>query len=617
MCGFAALFEAGRTFPDNLIQAIDRDLYHRGPNSGGSYVEPGLALVFRRLAILDPEARSDQPFWDKSRRYVLLFNGEIYNYKSLRSALAAEGVTFCTSGDTEAIVEGFAHWGERIFERLEGMFALMLVDTKERVAFAARDPFGIKPLYITRSGPFFGAASEMRPLRRATGRTEVDPEALSELVLFRFAAGRHSNLKGIEMLPGGTLARFSLAGGGYRETRFADPLDTIEPDDSIGPDEALRMADEALSTSVEAHLQSDVGYSLQLSGGVDSSLILALATEKEGHEVESYSVRMLGTRFDESEYRAPIIERYRPVHHEIDIGPEQFTEALPKAIRHMEGPSAHMGCVMLMLLCEQIGKTHRVVLTGEGADELFGGYAWYGQWRRLRLFGQLAPLVPGPLWPLLSRYSYVKRFSRYEPPVISSVFTDLDNLQTVFPHMMPKPGAREAASRRFSDFRDKLLAVDQSSYLSSHLLRQDKMSMAASVEARVPFTHYPLAKVINRLPRQVRIRDGETKPLLKQIARKWLPAEVVDRRKVGLNLPIRVWLEDATGFGRYLELLTEPNSRINAYADRHALLKLVERFRRGETLPTFQVLAQSINIELWLRSLEQDGITSALSSTAA
>ena len=565
-----------------------------------------MALVFRRLAILDPQARSDQPFWDQSHRYVLVFNGEIYNYKDLRRALESAGVTLRTMGDTEVIAEGFARWGERIVEMLEGMFAFVLVDTKERTVFAARDPFGIKPLYIARSGTFFGAASEARPLRRATGRTEVDPEALSELVLYRFAAGRHSNFKGIDLLPGGTLARFSLDDGSYRESRFADPLDSIDPDESISEKDALQMTEEAVAASVETHLQSDVGYSIQLSGGVDSSLILALATEKAGQSVESYSVRMLGTRFDESEFRRPVIDRYRPIHHEIDLGSEQFADALPKAIHHMEGPSAHMGCVMLMLLCEQIGKSYRVVLTGEGADELFGGYAWYAQWRRLQLLGRLAPLVPELLWPALNRYSYVRRFSRYQAPVIASVFTNLDSLQAVFPHFMPKPGAREAAAGRFRDFRDKLLAVDQSSYLSSHLLRQDKMSMAASVEARVPFTHYPLAKVINRLPRGIRIHDGDTKPVLKAMARKWLPPEVVDRRKVGLNLPIRVWLGDEKGFGRYLEMLGESNTRIGAYADIKAIRGLVDRFRADETRPTFQVLAQCINIELWLRSLDAD-----------
>ena len=606
MCGFATLFDAGRTFPQSLLSDIDRDLFHRGPNSGGQYVDTGLALIFRRLAILDPLARSDQPFWDQGRRYVVVFNGEIYNYKSLRRALEAEGVALRTTGDTEVIVEGFARWGESMLDKLEGMFAFVLLDTRERLVYAARDPFGIKPLYITRAGKFFGAASEARPLRRATGRTQVDPEAFSELVLYRFAAGRHSNFKNIDLLPGGTLARFAIDDGSYRETRFADPIDTIDSDESIDEKTAIMLAEEAVTASIETHLQSDVGYSIQLSGGVDSSLILGIATEKAGQRIESYSVRMLGTRFDESEYRAPVVERYKPIHHEIDLGSTDFADALPKAIRRMEGPSAHMGCVMLMLLCEQIGKSYRVVLTGEGADELFGGYAWYAQWRRLRLMGRFAPLVPEFIWPALSRYSYVRRFSRYQAPVITSVFTELDGLQSVFPDFMPKPGAREAATARFRDFRDKLLAVDQSSYLSSHLLRQDKMSMAASVEARVPFTHYPLSKVINRLPRAIRIKDGETKPVLKAIARKWLPADVVDRRKVGLNLPIRLWLGDDKGFGRYLEILTESNARIGHYADLKAIRTLVDRFRSGEDRPTFQILAQCINIELWLRSLETD-----------
>lgn len=604
MCGFAAFFERERVFPETLLSQADRDLLHRGPDSAGRYAEKGAAIVFRRLSIIDPEARSDQPMKDRTGRYVLAFNGEIYNYKSLRQELIQAGVALRTEGDSEAIVEGFARWGEAVFAKLDGMFALVLYDTERNLAWAARDPLGIKPLYVARHGKGIGFASEMRPLRRFTGRTEVDDDALAELLIFRFAAGRLSNLKGVELLPGGTALRFSLGDSGLAERRFADLADTFRPDPTISPKEAERIAEEALTRSLEAHLQSDVGYAVQFSGGVDSSLVLALATEKAGRRLDSYAVNLPDEGHDEARFRVPVVERYRPQHTEVALDGMRFADELPRAVTHMEGPTPHFGCVMLMALCGQIKQKHKVLLTGEGADEFFGGYERYARWREMRRYGRMARLVPEPFWPLLKRYSYLRRFSRNDPAVVSSIYFDFLSLQRLFPGLAPKPGAREAVAARFADFRDRMLAVDQTSYLASLLMRQDKMAMAESIEARVPFAHFPLARVLNRLPREIRVPGGETKPLLKTIARRWLPKEVVDRRKVGLTLPLGAWLKDEKGLGRYLEHLTAADCRLAAWARPGVLRRAVEDFRRAPESPGVPPLAHLINLELWLRSLD-------------
>lgn len=606
MCGFAAFFERGRNFPQSLLRQAGSDLLHRGPDSAGLHVEDGAAIVFRRLSIIDPDARSDQPLSDRSGRYVLAFNGEIYNYRQLRAELAEAGVPLRTQGDSEVIVEGFARWGESLFEKLEGMFAIILFDTRDRRVWAARDPLGIKPLYFARSGQAIGFASEMRPLRRFLGRTEVDPDALAELLVFRFAAGRLSNLKDIELLPGGMLLRFDLDGAKVTERRFADVAETFRNGESIPPGEAEAVSEQALMRSVEDHLQSDVGYAVQLSGGVDSSLVLALAASKTDRRVDSYGIALPDTAYDESRYRTLVVERYKPAHTEVALGAADFADALPRAVAHMEGPTPHFGCVMLMLLCRRIRERHKVVLTGEGADEFFGGYERYARWRELRRFGRIARLVPDSFWPLLKRYSFLRRFSRHDPAIVASVYFDFLGLQRLFPGLLPRPGARETVAGKFSDFRDRMLAVDQASYLSSLLMRQDRMAMAESVEARVPFAHFPLAKILNRLPRSVRVPGGETKPLLKAIARRWLPGEVVDRRKVGLTLPLGQWLQDGNGLGRYLQLLAAPDCRLAAWAEAGALRRLVDEVRRGPAAPGLPPVMHLINIELWLRSLEAE-----------
>jgi asparagine synthase (glutamine-hydrolysing) len=601
MCGLAALFEPGRRFDPALLAGIEDDLFHRGPDSGGCVSEPGVALVFRRLAILDPGSQADQPMSDASGRCSLVFNGEIYNYRALRRALEQEGVCLRTSGDTEVVLEGYLRWGEDVLGRLEGMFAFCLVDRERGVALAARDPLGIKPLYMTHTGTTVAFASEMRPLF-CLCPPQVDEEALAELITFGWAAGRLSNCQGIERLPGGTLVTVPLAGGVPTERRYCDPLETLCPDSKLSRANAEERVHEALGESVKAHLASDVGYAVQLSGGVDSSLVAALAQEETAGKLASFAVSLGDHPYDEGRYREMVVQRYGLDHHEVAITAADYAQALPRAVRHMEGPLPHGGCVTLMLLCERIRKHTKVVLTGEGADEMFGGYQRYGIWNKTRWQERLSRLLPvrflPPLWPVAG----IRRMGGLDAAAYASVYHDFRAVQKVFPGLVPKPGAREAASRRFSDFRARLFAVDQAAYLESLLVRQDKMSMAASVEARVPFVHMPLLRLVNSLPHVLRAPGGDTKPLLKRIAERHLPHDLIHRRKIGLWLPYEEWFADAKGAGGYLDDLTGPDSRLAAYAEKGKLTVLVDRCRAGARSSGL-VLERLVGVELWLRSL--------------
>ncbi len=601
MCGLVALFEPGRRFDPALLAGMEDDLFHRGPDSGGCVSEPGLALVFRRLAIIDPGSQADQPMSDASGRCSLVFNGEIYNYRALRLALEQEGAHLRTSGDTEVVLEGYLRWGEDVLNRLEGMFAFCLVDRERGVALAARDPLGIKPLYMVHTGTTVAFASEMRPLFRLQS-PQVDEAALAELITFGWAAGRLSNCRGIERLPGGTLVTVPLAGGVPAERRLCDPLETLRPDSGPGRVDAEEQVREALSDSVKAHLASDVGYAVQLSGGVDSSLVAALAQEETSGKLASFAVSLGDHPYDEGRYRDMVVQRHGLDHHEVAISAADYASALPRAVRHMEGPLPHGGCVTLMLLCERIRKHTKVVLTGEGADEMFGGYQRYARWRKTRWQERLARLLPArflpPLWPVAG----MRRLGGLDAAAYACVYHDFRAVQRAFPGLVPKPGAREAASRRFTDFRDRLFAVDQAAYLESLLVRQDKMSMAASVEARVPFVHMPLLRLVNNLPHTLRAPGGDTKPLLKRIAERHLPHELIHRRKIGLWLPYEEWFADANGAGGYLDDLTGSESRLAAYAEKEKLAALVEKCRTGARSAGL-VLERLVGVELWLRSL--------------
>ncbi len=601
MCGFAAFLEPGRTFPAGLLDGAESDLAHRGPDGVGRLVEPGFALVFRRLAILDPSPAADQPMTDAEAGLTLVFNGEIYNYRALRAELAATGARFRSDGDSEVVLAGYARWGEAVFDRLEGMYALVIIDRRRGLAVATRDPFGIKPLYMARSGAVTAFASTMRPLRRLVG-TRLDGRALAELLTFGFAAAPLANLEGIERVPGGTVVRVPLAGGEPTRHRFHDVIDGIG-----GTRDLARAEDavhDALARSVEAHLASDVGYALQLSGGVDSGLVAALAARAAPGGIASYAVNLAPSPHDEGAHRRPVVARLGLDHTEVPIDGRGFADALPRAVEHMEGPLPHMGCAMLMLLCDRVRARTKVVLTGEGADEMFGGYRRYAIWRKLALQERIARAMPAALLPDRSPFRGILRLVGRDAAVDAGAYIDVRALQRLFPALVPSAGAREAASGRFHDMRRRLFAVDRAAYLESLLLRQDKMAMAASVEARVPFVHVPFARILDRVPLGTLAPGGVTKPLLKSIAARYLPASVIHRRKVGLTLPFDDWLADPRGLGRALDDLAAPDARIAQWGEAKAIRERVEAFRRGERGGLGLLLVRLLNVETWLRSLD-------------
>jgi asparagine synthase (glutamine-hydrolysing) len=369
----------------------------------------------------------------------------------------------------------------------------------------------------------------MRPLCRFVP-VSVDPQALSELLTFRFAAAPRSNLSGIERVPPGTHLHWKPDGSRAVAT-FRRGIDTLDPTWAPSLEEAVEVTHDALVRSVRDHMQSDVGFALQLSGGIDSALIAAIAAKESGTRLASYGILLEDKKYDESPYRAAIVETYGLDHTEVPVTGRMFADALPAANAAMEGPTPHLGCVALMLLCREIAKRHKVVLTGEGADELFGGYYRYQIWPELARRDRLGRLAPPWFWRATRRWAHLASLSRAgDGALLGAVFHDVDATLRLFPGLPFTGGSRTAVARAFPDFRHRMLATDQTAYLESLLLRQDKMSMASSVEARVPFTHLPLwARPFNRISLDLRMPEGRPSRCLKPLLARYLPSRHVDR----------------------------------------------------------------------------------------
>jgi asparagine synthase (glutamine-hydrolysing) len=591
MCGFLAAF--GPNIPSLRPRLTDLAslLGHRGPNSTRVYSDPQSLIVFHRLAIQDVSAHSDQPMVDTEGRFILAFNGEIYNYQTLRRSLMSH-CQFRTDGDTEVLLNGLVLEGVRFLDRVEGMFALVLWDTERRTILAARDPFGVKPLYFVQGEDSLVFASEPRPLRLLVD-DEVCPDDLAEMLVFRHVSNQRSGFRRIRCLrPGHYLT------GTYSEhatVTFADPVALFGQRGGDGSDqEWTDRTEQQLQESVQHQTLSDVGYSVQLSGGVDSSLLSVMCERAHRGSLDSYGAHIVDYENDERAYRERVVSSHGLNHQEVEISAIGYADAFPDAIHALDAPSPHYGCVALYLVARAIARTHRVVLTGEGADEMFGGYSRYSR---------------------VGEFLSVTQFENEDVPpsrdsvLMACVYTSPDRIYRMFPDLDFSFRHRRELARRFPDTLRQMLTIDTECYLASLLLRQDRVSMAHGVEARVPFVHWPFFRFLNTIPLPQRVGGSTRKDLLKRVALRHLPPDLVTRRKNGLTLPIRAWLEDETSLGRFIPLLTDSDSRLCAYGDRQQIRAFVLEHGSGNVSSGAEgsLLMQLVNVEVWLRSLSNHG----------
>lgn len=596
MCGICGIVSLA---PDRIPRAEDllrmRDsMQHRGPDDAGSFIRGGVALGHRRLSIIDL-ATGQQPIANEDGSVVLVFNGEIYNYLEVRSELISRGHVFATRTDSEVIVHAYEEYGESCLQHFRGMFAFALWDVRNARLFAARDRLGEKPLYYASWDGQFLFGSEIKAiLAHPAARREVDPDALDLYLALRYVPGPRTMFAGVSKLqPGHCL---TLEGGRLTVGEYWDFSQARTRD--ISPRDAQHEFTDLLRESIRMRLMSDVPLGVFLSGGVDSSAVVALMSGMVSEPVKTFSVGYAGDAAEnEYEYARLVSQRYRTDHHEFRLTADDFLSFLPKLAWHLDEPIADASAIPLYFL-SKLAKEHvTVVLSGEGADELLGGYYIY---KKMLLLDSLAALpgssqlaagvarVAGLLDKAkIKRYATLLRLpfeSRYTG--VSSVFTRPERARLLGPRFtghlhenieISGPYYRKVGTR---EKLNRLLYLDTKVWLPDELLmKADKMTMATSVELRVPFLDHRLVEYASSLPVECKIRRGETKHILKKAMEPLLPHAVLYRPKKGFPVPISRWFRERAATVR--EVLLDPRSACSGYFERAALEALIARHERS------------------------------------
>lgn len=556
MCGIAGIVDGGRRPDPGMVERMLGVLSHRGPDGAGTWGEEGVVLGHRRLAIIDLSEDGAQPMLDSDGRSVITYNGEIYNYLELRAELEAAGMPFRSSSDTEVLLAAWHVWGERCLSRLNGMFAFAIYDRVEGTLFCARDRLGVKPLCYSWDGRRLAFASEVKALL-ASGVVSgaCRPDAIYEYLARGYTSGGRSFYQGVEVLQPGTALALD-ADGTLRTWEWWKP--DRSPDAAFG--NAAAWADhvaDLIDDAVRLRLRSDVPVGAHLSGGLDSSAIVAAAARHSGADVHTFTGAFPDDPAgDEREFARAVVDHCGVTGHEVEISVDELPAHFARILWHLDEPIAGEGVFPQMLVCDLArANGFIVVLGGQGGDEIFGGYLRHRALHYRRALGSGSPGRRAAALVELSR----RAMGEWRRVLRTSTRVRDADLAPSFLAAID-PGLREEVRRSrlsFASARD-LMWHDLRSYLPALLHVEDRTSMAASIESRTPLLDYRLVEAALRIPEDLLFAAGEPKPLLRAAVRSWLPSTVVDRRdKRGFPTPLHSW-RDHPGLRSLVESLTTP-----------------------------------------------------------
>jgi asparagine synthase (glutamine-hydrolysing) len=625
MCGIAGFADSrvhrgwnensGAIGDDNAtLGRMCEAIRHRGPDDEGRRLMPGVALGMRRLSIIDL-ATGQQPIHNEDESVWVVFNGEIYNYAELRAELIGRGHRFYTNSDTETIVHAYEEWGQAGFARLRGMFGIALWDSREGSLWLARDRVGIKPLHYTVSGERLYFASEIKSLLASGGITPaIDFAALDHYLSFLYTPRDASIFAGIQKLPPGHLLQWHA--GRLRISPYWEmPSEQRRPASEQDAAECLR---EVLRDAVRSHLMSEVPLGAFLSGGVDSSLVVGLMAEASTRPVRTFSIGFDDPRYDELEHARVVARHFATDHHEFVVKPDALA-IIDDVIAHFDEPFGDSSAIPTWYVSEIARQHVTVVLSGDGGDELFGGYERYSPHPRIAAFDRYAPpatrKIASLVWPLLphgatgknflrrvardDRGRYLDQIGYFQPDEKRALLSD---------DVLRATGNADAEARLGHHFARlshlpwdaQMMHFDFETYLPEDILTKvDRMSMAHSIESRVPLLDNSVVDFAATLPADLKIKNGRKKHVLKEAAANLLPPQILNRRKQGFAVPVGGWFRgDLREF--FSDVLLSQRARQRGYFNSRFVDRIVREHITGRRDHTLRLWALVV-FELWHR----------------
>lgn len=550
MCGIAGFMGQVENRAD-VIRNMTEVITHRGPDSDGFFTDDNISMGFRRLSIIDLGA-GHQPIYNEDKSLVLTFNGEIYNYKDLRKELIAKGHKFYTDTDSEVLVHGFEEWKEDMLPKLRGMFGFAIYNTKDNSLFIARDFFGIKPMHYTQIGNDFVYASEIKSiLEYPKFEKKFNRKALDSYLSFQYAVPPETFFEGVYCLMPGHYLWYK--DGEVETTRYFEAR--FNPNEEMTEEEAVDRIEKVFENSVNAHKIADVEVGCFLSSGVDSSYVSTYFADQK-----TFTVGFdFGEKYNEISWAKNLSEKIGVEHHTHLISSEEFWDAVPTVQYHMDQPLADPSCIALYFVSRLASHYVKVVLSGEGADELFGGYTCYNDPRVFKIYQTIVPhcirkairAICRKLPDIKGRDYLIRACDKLEERYIGNAFMyDYKQKQELLkdPSIATRP---QDLTRKYYYRCRKYDDVTKMQYLDINmwmvgdiLLKADRMSMANSLELRVPFLDKEVFKVASSLPTELRCNKHNTKYAMRKAAVRHMPEATAEKEKLGFPVPTRVWLRD-------------------------------------------------------------------------
>jgi asparagine synthase (glutamine-hydrolysing) len=609
MCGICG-FTGNLIEKEDVLTRMMNRIIHRGPDSAGMHISDGVALGFRRLSIRDLN-NGDQPMYNEDKTLVVTFNGEIYNYKELREDLEAKGHIFANNADTEVLLHGYEEYGTEMVKMLRGMFAFVIWDLKTKTMFGARDYFGIKPFYYTQINGNLVYGSEIKSiLEYLEYKKEVNPEALENYLTFQYSVLPETFFKGIyKLMPSHC---FTYKDGKMEISRYYDPQ--FIPDESYEKEDLVNRIDEVMQDSVKAHMIADVEVGSFLSSGVDSSYVAA-----SFHGDKTFTVGFDYEKYNEIDYAKALSKKIEIDNYSKLITTDEYWNILPKIQYHMDEPLADPSAIALYFVSNTAAQHVKVALSGEGADEFFGGYNIYHEPFSLAGYQKLpkglrkglAACVKAIPLRFKGKNFIIRGSKDVEERFIGNAFMFneaerekiLKNPTGHYDHKeLTKPYYERV---KHLDDVTKMQYIDVNFWLIGDiLLKADKMSMANSLEVRVPFLDRKVFELARTIPTKYKVTDSNTKVAMREAAHRYLPDMVAEKKKLGFPVPIRIWLKEEKYYNIVKEAFTSEAAAKFFKVDE--IVKFLDDHRDGKVDNSRKIWTIYMFL-IWYRDFFEDG----------